>query len=946
MSKVTKWLQPVRVDPGLVLACILALFVILPLSQPGLPGSADTPIHFYRTLEFARSWAPGVIYPRWAPDLAYGYGYPLWAFAPPLPYILPLAFHALGPSLEISLKLFITLAALGYALGAYLFVRDHLGPSAGLVAAAIYTWAPFALREVLLYGGNYPQYLAIGLYPWLLWALGRLYKRGGLANLVLVGACYAGVILSHLFHALILTPVAIVYVATLWLSQPGSLRRLGTVALGLGLGLLGTAFFWLPALVERAFTRAVEGVYLSVSPVSLRFLDGRQLLALPRALDARAANPWVPFSLGPASLALAGLGVLAWLLSLWRARSRQPGPIAPAARHPGSRPSGQASVHYQVLFFLGLLGVCVFMVLPVSNWLWTHVPFLAVAEFPWRMLGLANLSLAFLGAAVVHLAPPPRQHALALGGVLVVLSGSLVYLYPAHPFVHYGESLADMADYELASQTLGTTTLGEYLPRWVSDVPTTSPLAPALTQGQPVDKLDPASLPAGTSVTRVEHTPIRDDYRFDGSEPFQARFFTFFFPGWAARLDGQAVDIDIEPGSGLMRVPIPAGSHELELRFGDTPLRTAANAITGLAAGSLIVAGLWRIVRRPAPGSQLSSATSSWSGRPAWLVGGLLIGLLAGKVWLVDPHTGWFRHSSPPGQVSGVQHALRANLGDQVWLLGYDLDRDAVAQGGALRVVLYWQAQHPLATNYRSFVHLDAPTDQRTWAGNDNFQPGDVTAQMELPTSTWDTLHYVRDEHLLSVPPQVPPVAFDLRVGLYDADTGQRLPVLAGSGGGAGTADTLTLQRVQVTPGRAISLAEVPNRVSYRLGEDFRLLGYDWNPAATELTLYWQTTRGTTTSPDSEIDYVVFVHLLDEQGRLAWGSDGPPLGGLYPTSQWRAGEIVVDPRSLSAGDLTPGQYRLAVGLYDPATLARLPVRDARGQPVAGDAIPLMGLNWP
>jgi hypothetical protein len=946
MSKVTKWLQPARFDPGLVLACILALFVILPLLQPGLPGSADTPIHFYRALEFARSWAPGVIYPRWAPDLAYGYGYPLWDFAPPLPYILPLAFHALGLSLEISLKLFIMLAALGYALGAYLFVRDRLGPGAGLVAAAIYIWAPFALREVLLYGGNYPQYLAIGLYPWLLWALGRLYRRDGLFNLVLVGACYGAVILSHLFHALILTPVAIVYAATLWLSQPGPLRRLGTTVLGLGLGLLGTAFFWLPALFERAFTRALEKVYLNVSPISLRFLDGRQLLALPQALDARAANPWVPFSLGPAILALAGLGVLAWWLDAWRDRSRRPAPATPSGHRPGNQPAGRPAFHYQALFFLGLLGACIFMVLPASNWLWTHAPFLAVAEFPWRWLGLASLSLAFLGASVARWATPPRQHALALGAVLVVLSGSAVYFYPAHPFVRYSESVADMAHYELASQTLGTTTLGGYLPGWVSNVPDTSPLAPALTQGRPVDKLDPASLPTGTAVEMLGHSPISDNYRFHGLEPFQARFFAFFFPGWSARLDGRAVDISIEPGSGLISVPVPAGSHELQLRFGDTPLRTAANVITGLTATGLMLVGLWRVARRSAPGSQLPTLTASWAGRPALLVGGVLVGLLACKVWLVDPHTGWFRRSSPPRQVSGVQHALQVNLGDQVWLLGYDVDRSHVAKGGALRVVLYWQAQHPLATNYRSFVHLDAPGDQRTWAGNDNFQPGQVTAQIELPTSTWDTLHYVRDEHLLRVPSQVPPAAFDLRVGLYDPDTGQRLPILDGEGGHAGTSDTLTLQQVQVTAGRAMPLADVPNRVSYRLGERFQLLGYDWNPAASELSLYWQTIRGTTTSPEREVDYVVFVHLLDDRGRLAWGSDGPPLGGLYPTSQWQAGEIVVDPRPLSASDLPPGPYRLAVGMYDPATLVRLPVRDGHGQLVAGDAIPLTRLNWP
>ena len=103
-------LRHTRFDPGLLLAGLVALFVILPLLQPGLPGTADTPIHLYRTLELARSWGPGVVYPRWAPDLAYGYGYPLWNFAPPLPYLIPLAFQAAGLSLEASLKGLVILA--------------------------------------------------------------------------------------------------------------------------------------------------------------------------------------------------------------------------------------------------------------------------------------------------------------------------------------------------------------------------------------------------------------------------------------------------------------------------------------------------------------------------------------------------------------------------------------------------------------------------------------------------------------------------------------------------------------------------------------------------------------------------------------------------------------------------------------------------------------------
>jgi len=918
-------LLPALLDPGLLLAGLLALFVIHPLLQPGLPGTADTPIHFYRTLEFGRSWGPGVIYPRWAPDLAYGYGYPLWDFAPPLPYLIPLALRAVGLSLEASLKGLVALTALGYALGAYLLGRAWLGPRAGLVAAAVYTLAPFALREVLLYGGNYPQYLAIGLYPWVLWALGRVHsRRGGWLNVLLVAAFYGAVILSHLFHALVLTPVAAAYAGLLWLSDRRDFRRLAESALAVGLGLLWTAFLWLPAFFERTFTRATEDVYVSVSPFHLRFLNWGELLAGPQALDARAANPWVPFSLGPAALVLAGLGLLAFLL----ARRR----VSVAASQRISQ-----SATWQGWFFLGLLAITVFMMLPISNWVWANVPFLASAEFPWRLLGLANLSLAFLAGASVHLAPTRRQTLFAFTGVLAVLLGSAVYLYPSRPFVHYGETVADMSSYEKVTRTIGTTTLGEYLPQWVTSVPADSPLTETLTRGETVEKLDRASLPAGAAARLLDHTAVSDGYHLDSPQPFTARFLTYYFPGWTAHLDGQPVDIIIEPGSGFISVPVPAGSHELQLRFGDTRLRTVSNTITGFALVALVVAavrGTVLSVRHRKRGVLPESIRHITFG-PGWLlVGGGLVGLLLIKGLVVDPQTGWFRRLSPPGQVIGAQHPLHVNLDDRFWLLGYDLDQGVVAQGGWLRVVVYWQAQQPLVTDYRSFVHLDAPTDQRTWAGSDNFHPGDATAQIDIPTSTWDTTHYIRDEHFLRVPPEVPPVTFNLRAGLYDPDTGRRISIAGDE------SDTITLQAVQVAPGRGLRRADLPHPVDYRLGEQIRLLGYDWDPEGTTLTLYWQSDR----SP--EANYVVFVHLLDEGGSLAWGADSPPLNGLYPTSAWQPGLIVADPRPLAPADMPPGEYTLAVGMYHPANMARLPVTDAYGKPVVDNAIRLIRLTLP
>jgi hypothetical protein len=943
MRSVTKWLQSV-IEPGLLLAGLPALFVLLPLLQPGLPGTADTPIHLYRTLELARSWEPGVVYPRWAPDLAYGYGYPLWNFVPPLPYAISLVFYSAGLSLEASLKLLIVVAALAYALGAYVLVRRSLGAGAGLLAAALYTLAPFALREVLLYGGNYPQYLAIGLYPWVLWALGRLYSgRAGLPDVALAALLYGAVILSHLFHALLITPVALGYAGLLWLGDRRAARRPGAALLALGLGLLATAFFWLPALIERPFTRSVEDVFVDVSPYYLRFIDWTELLAWPRPLDARAANPWVPFSLGPAALLLAALGLLA-LLRPWRLIPAPGRPSRPSAAPAWESPADAGrplSPRLQGLFFLALLGGSLFMMLPASAWVWANAPLLALAEFPWRWLGLANLSLAFLGGAAAGWARGAGQRPSAVAGAVLVLLASAVYLYPFRPFVRYGETAADMASYELASQAIGTTTLGEYLPRWVASAPHSSPLAEASARGLPVEKLDRAALPEGSAAHLAAHSGVSQVYRFESAQPFTARFRTFYFPGWTARLDGQPADIRIEPGSGLISVPVPAGSHQLRLSFEDTPLRAASNAATGLTLVALLAAGLWRLARRSLAGAaghgppQARAPAFGWPWRPALAAGGLLACLLLAKETVVDPHTGWFRRASPPGRATVAEHPLQVDLGGQFRLLGYDVGRDRVAQGGTLRVVLYWQAQRPAAANYRSFVHLDSPVDQRTWAGSDNFHPGDATAQIELPTATWDTQHYVRDEHVLRVPAGTPPAEFSLRAGMYDPDTGRRLALAGGS------PDTVRLQDIAVTPGRGLRVKDVPHRVDYRLGERIQLLGYDWDRAATTLTLYWQAGA----AGQGEAGYAVFVHLLDEQGERVWGADGPPLGGLYPMPDWRPGEVVVDPRFLALDELPAGTYTLAVGLYDSATLARLPVTGEAGSP-AGDRISLFRLDWP
>ncbi|MGQ9625390.1 MAG: glycosyltransferase family 39 protein [Anaerolineae bacterium] len=109
------------------------------------------------------------------------------------------------------------------------------------------------------------------------------------------------------------------------------------------------------------------------------------------------------------------------------------------------------------------------------------------------------------------------------------------------------------------------------------------------------------------------------------------------------------------------------------------------------------------------------------------------------------------------------------------------------------------------------------------------------------------------------------------------------------------------------------------------LGGKAKLLGYEVHPRpenVLHLTLYWQALE------KMAQDYTVFVHLLDEEGKMTAQSDSQPAQELMPTSDWPPGEIIPDRHEISA---PPGRYSILVGMYLLSTMERLPVAGAEGR---------------
>jgi len=99
-----------------------------------------------------------------------------------------------------------------------------------------------------------------------------------------------------------------------------------------------------------------------------------------------------------------------------------------------------------------------------------------------------------------------------------------------------------------------------------------------------------------------------------------------------------------------------------------------------------------------------------------------------------------------------------------------------------------------------------------------------------------------------------------------------------------------------------------------------------------EISLWWQTLA------EMESDYTVFIHVVDQDGRVWAQQDTLLLSAERPTSKWRAGETVIQQYGLALPAGAPADFTILVGVYYWQTGERLPVTDEFGQRVADDVV--------
>lgn len=716
-----------RVDWGMVLALVLGLLSVWPfVTRGGLPHGTALELYVHRTAEMADVLRDGVLYPRWAPHLLYGYGLPLFNYVAPGSIYLATLFQLLTESSAVDgVRFVLVLGAVVGAVGMYSFVRRRWGAAAGLVATGAYTLSPSLLFSLPYVCGELPVLFGLQLLPVVLWVLDRVMYEGRAVGLPVLAGASALLLLADERAS----PWMLLFVLG-WLLWLGGFDRRPAhwwawVGLALGVGL--AAIFWFPALAER---HLVHGLPFSHAEPQPR-LGLAELLAPSVAVDFGAFNPGVPRN----------LGLVTWLFALGAA-------AATLARF---RRGAAGPPDWSWLYFaLAAGGLAGWLLAGRASVLDTYL-LLGLAAFPLAVAAArVTVWLGALGAGW------PRRLGLALMVGLPVL-GAMPVLHPPDWAADFGETdAAAHLQLELAQYSLATVPPGREVPLPSSALPVPSrPLVEAYFVGL-AQRVDRSALASG-QVDVLHHTATSEHLLIRAPEPMLLPLYISAFEGWQAEVDASRVELDVAEDTGLLQVPVPSGAHDVWVYFGETPARVTGWGISLVSLGLAVLAALRRHQQGEVHAPSSLPLLAPEEARTAATTLGVL--LLSLPLLLGSP--GLFWRESPRGVILEGGVPLQRYTQGGVDFLAYSIAGMAYGPRGEIDLTLYWRAVRQPVDNFQVTVSLtDAADGERVVQSYKRHVGG-------YPTTRWPLDRYVRDRHILALPTDIEPGDYLLSVELW-----------------------------------------------------------------------------------------------------------------------------------------------------------------------------------
>ncbi|MEK7497523.1 MAG: hypothetical protein AAB656_01245 [Patescibacteria group bacterium] len=571
MKKIKEFIVKLVRFPNFLPLLIVIIFGLLAgrgLIGPGYFNMHDD-LQMMRQLEMEKCFLDLQIPCRWVQDMGYGFGYPLFNFYPPLPYLVGEIFRVVGFSFVDTVKILFVLSFVASGITMYFLAKEFFGKVGGVLSAIFYVWAPYHSVDVYVRGAMNEAWALIW-FPLLLLCAYKVIieKKKIFPWLVGISLGFFGLLTSHNLMVLIFTPVLGIW-SLIWIIKEKKWMRIpylflsGILAFGLA------AFFTLPVLVEQSLVQTdtlVKGYY----EYTAHFADFNQLL-LSRFWGYGPSiwleNDGMSFQIGHMHWIVSLVIMLLLFYFIVFKKKISFNLLIPTS------------------FFLIVGWFSAFMIHSRSIFIWQKIGPLAFVQFPWRFLTIVVLSFSFAVGSLVLLLPKKISYwaVSLLIALLLILNWN--YFLPQNGKLG---ALTDKEKFTSAAWELQQTAgIFDYLPKYAWTAPKEPQQKGGLTEvmrGQAV-----VTNPYQNSNSASFDIAVED-------ESSQVRIGILKFEGWRVYVDGSEIKTFVpeEEQWGRMWIVVPKGVHKITLKFVNTPVRTVANTISIISWVGLGTILTWR----------------------------------------------------------------------------------------------------------------------------------------------------------------------------------------------------------------------------------------------------------------------------------------------------------------------------------------------------------------
>ncbi len=619
---------------GPAIVFLAAFVAIVPQLIRGNSCGHDFNVHLVSWLDCLNAWRHGILYPHWASSPNYGAGEPRFVYYPPLTWMLGAALGAILPwNLAAIALTFLILAATGLAtraLALEAFGRDALGDLPATLAGCVSIFSGFTLFTAYERCA-FPEFAGGFWLPLvILFALRdrpdqavipsegrdsdrsrrtcflRLLRRAFNGSTVPLALALAGAWLSNLPLGVI-AGYLLASIALLWAivnkSWAPLLRAVVATVLGLGLA----AIYWLPATFERHWVDISQ----ATNDPGYNFENSWAF--------ARHANPILAMhdiilrQVSWIAVSMIAVSLIAILICYFR----------------GSLPKPEKKHWWIPLAAIPV--VVLFLLFPISRFVWHTLPEMAFLQYPWRWLEAVEAPMAIFSVAAIwptsrdssrdanhhhrqNPSPsqiPSRSQVVVLAACAALFLAATVYAATTFFQVCYPE---DTVASSLAAWRAGAGFEGmyEYEPPGadITTIPTGFPDAclvsdPEVVFGQPVPG-DPEANPVWTPAQKTclatftwdGGAQVNPEHRILHAAMPRSGFLVFRLessPFWSIRVLGRRATWIGRPDA-LMVVSVPQGPVIVTFDW-QTDADSRAGRILTLLSGLLLFA-LSRYERR------------------------------------------------------------------------------------------------------------------------------------------------------------------------------------------------------------------------------------------------------------------------------------------------------------------------------------------------------------